>query len=296
MRRIAWGAVALFWALAGPVWAEGQADAAPALVSPPAAAADLDLSPTAHSKRAARPAPTLAATPAVDVDEAETDSDLETAKPSGEPETQPADMGLKGRMGVSIGTNPDLTTALSLDWWYSERNSLRISISGSYTNDPSPTVLDGGTESQLNWNYAVEVGVRSALVDLGNLGFLFSQLSLGAGQGRSWYEYGDSYYDPFAAGDTETQTTANDLRFSDELLGLRLGAEIFWPGHRDLSFEASWGSYLKWTQNQASLVYTSTDPLNYPTPTPARDAGNSSELQVLSNSTGWTGAINFYFR
>jgi hypothetical protein len=249
--------------------------------------------PPTHARR---PAPTLAPTPALDVDEAETDQDLERAEPKGEPTEQPVDRSLKGRMGVSVGTNPDLTTALSVDWWYSERNCLRISISGNYTNNPSPTVSDGGSESQLTWNYGVEAGVRSALVDLGGLGFLFSQLSIGAGQGRNWYQYGESFADNQVPGGIDAQTTTNDLRFSDELLGLRLGAEVFWPGHRDLSFEASWGSYLKWSQNQASLVYTSTDPLNYPTPLPARVAGDASELQVLSNSTGWTGAINFYFR
>jgi hypothetical protein len=271
--------------------ASAAASAAAAAATTKGAASGIAVEPSA---------PALVPTPDVDTVDAESDPDLDKAKPTGEPEQKPLDLGMKGRLGISLNTDPNLTTGLSFDWWTGERDSIRFTVSGSYLDSPSPTYNalpsnDGyGGSSTLNWSYGAEIAVRSAWFDLGDLGFVYSQVSLGGGQSQSWSQYQGLWDDRWAASGKYTLIYESDNEQTYGLFGLRLGAEVFWPGRRDLSFEASWGAALKWSQNSSNAQQTSSDPANEPAP--ARQSGTADGFQILTNSAGWTAAINFYFR
>lgn len=254
-----------------------------AFLAAPLAAAKAKPKPAAD----AAVAPALVATPAVDKVEAEADRDLEAAKPQGEPEEKPADLSMKGRKILALGMSQGLLAPmprLTAGWWLSERNSLRFSVAGNYDH---VMPRDGSEAETTSEQLQVEAAVRSTMADLGDFGALFSQLGIGG-----YWQH--SHNSSVSAMGGWNQTSVLDQDGKGGICSLRAGGEVFWPGRRDLSFEASWGAVLTYSLLDVAQDYSSDSPILHPAP--ARSTHGHSEFQLSTDFANALAAINFYFR
>lgn len=227
--------------------------------------------------RAAEPeSPTVAQSDAPEV----TDPDLKDATPAMRQGTEEPvggfqTRGLKGLSGLSLGW--DGVAVLGWTSWFSDRFAFKASVGGSYSDSQSGPVVSDLTE---------RVGLRMKVADLGGAGHLFAQLSGGARQKHSYQE-------------TQTQPTGTYTKFSTSddythayTAGLDLGAELFWPGSRRVSLEASAGLGGLWTFTETNSKVDS-QPSGAITSSSSGSSGRSFEFGSRYNSL--TTALNVYF-
>lgn len=220
--------------------------------------------------------------PTVKTDDAPevTDPDLKDALPAmrqgtDEPVGGYQARSLKGLSGFSLGW--DGTTVLGWTSWFSDAWAFKASVGGAYNDSQGGPVVSDLSE---------RVALRRKLAGLGQVGHVFAQLSGGARQKHSFQE-------------TQTQKTGPDyVKFDDNdsythaySAGLDLGAELFWPGSRRVSLEASAGLGALWTFTETNTRVDG-QPGGFVTAT-SSSSGRSFEFGSRYN--GLTTALNVYF-
>ncbi len=208
-----------------------------------------------------------------------TDPDLKEAVPpmragAEEPVGGYKPQGLKGLSGLSLGW--DGQAVLGWTSWMSDSLAFKASVGGSYSDSAGGAVVNELSE---------RLGLRVRLKDLGSAGHAFLQASAGARQKHSYQE-------------TRTQQTGylkydtTDVYTNAYTAGLDLGAEVFWPGSRQVSLEASAGLGALWTFTETRSETASQPGTAIP------KTGSSSSTRAFefgSRYNGITTALNVYF-
>lgn len=177
------------------------------------------------------------------------DPDLKEAMPAmrqgaDEPVGGFKDAGLRGRSATFVSVNaedPGAETLLGWRHWLGDGLAPQFGIGGYYSDGNGNSFRSGLVEA---------LGLRLRLGELGNAGFAFMDLRGTARQAR-------------ASSRSETAFPGYKQSVSDELwsnqyaLGLRVGAELFWPGSRRFSLEASGGLGAQWSYGQRVLTQAS---------------------------------------
>lgn len=234
----------------------------------------LTLSPWAL--RAVEPeSPTVKADDAPEV----TDPDLKDALPAmrqgtEEPVGGYQTRGLKGLSGFSLGW--DGTTVLGWTSWFSDTSAFKASVGGSYNDSQGGPVVSDLSE---------RVALRRKLASLGRAGHVFAQLSGGARQKHSFQETQTQNVGYVKFDDSDTYTHAYTA-------GLDLGAELFWPGSRRVSLEASAGLGALWTFTETNTRVDG-QPGGFIAATSSSTSSRSFEFGSRYN--GLTTALNVYF-
>lgn len=229
---------------------------------------------------AALPAAETAA-PEVRADDAPevTDPDLKEAAPAmregaDEPVGGYKPQGLKGLSGLSLAW--DGLAVLGWTSWMTDSLAFKASMGGSYSDSAGGPVTNELSE---------RVRLRLRLADLGSAGHAFVQASAGGRQKHSYQE-------------TRSQQTGylkydtSDVYTNAYSAGLDLGAEVFWPGSRQVSLEASAGLGALWTFTETRSETASQPGTAIP------KTGSSSSTRAFefgSRYNGITTALNVYF-
>lgn len=234
------------------------------------------------------PVPELLKTPVVDEEQAAVDEDLIAAKPGTVTAAPEPDMSMKGRKGISLGTDFS-NLSLGLAWWLTDTQSLRLNVGGAYensTNDVEPVVPNSGDRALQA--IQVDLGSRHLWPANWEVGYAFVQLGLGYSQTdtksvSNWQRSGSSW--------SRTDVTSSE-RLGHVRLGL--GVELFWPSRRDVSFEASSSGDFAFGQTASSTLGYTNDPVTYPALLALQGTGVVRRFGMSSQNI--LTKLNFYFR
>lgn len=185
----------------------------------------------------------------------------------------------KGDSAVSFGWTQGWGTPVALigwRYWLKERLAVEMGLGGLYTTtDPS----------HHNSILVEDVGLRLALGGTSDSVLPFLDLRGSARQSQSWSADRTEY-------PTYTQHSILSSLQNQYAVALRAGAELFWPGSRRVSLEASGGLQARWTQNEYSTVYASA-PVGPGTNSSAASSG--SDFEVGTDFADLLLALNLHY-
>ncbi len=201
------------------------------------------------AKAATKPAPKAAAEPSATPEVKTTDApevtypDLKEAMPAMRQGTEEPlggyrDRGLKDRSAWTFGVasiGGAYAPKLGHRYWMHDSVAWQAALGGSYAEN-SGSLWGNSTFSS---SQVEELGLRFKVAPLGQAGFAFIDLGLGASQSRLFET--SRYIYP-----TYTQFRERIQVASGYGASVRGGAELFWPGSRSVSFEAGGGLHGNW--------------------------------------------------
>lgn len=207
-----------------------------------------------------------------------TDPDLKEATPAMREGTEEPvggfrHAGMKGKSGLSLGWQDG--TELGWTSWLSDRLAVKAALGGTYSE--AGGVFDNALQEK--------VGLRCLLVELGQAGFVYSDLGAGARQRHRYQEVQTVF-------PTYTQFALSDIYDHQYSAFLGLGAEIFWPGSRAVSLEASAQLRALWSFNETRSE-TAAQPATALPGSVTTTTSRSFNLDSQSNRL--TTALNVYF-